>query len=373
VDDPVNKTAICVIGMHRSGTSAITKTISCLGVDLGNEGSLMEGAEDNPRGFWENRKIQSINDQILNAMDREWCSVLPANGEWWERQEIQPLKEELKQLILSEYPDQKLWIWKDPRTTILLPLWQDIMSELNVKLKYVICLRNPVDVYQSLHKRNGFTKKRSFDLWSLYTVNALYWTSEAQRVVVRYEDLLDDWESVLRTVSHNLEIDWPQNTDRLKREVEAFLTPELRHHISGTGELLESDHLAEDMKQLYLDLTQGTQLSRSRIESLYHNLAKPCVYIWGAGKGGEYMMERITSLGIEVNGFIDSDPKKSGQIIEGKTVFLPENLLDHPSDVTPVVIGSMYYDDIKQRLHELGYAEERNYFASNGLSAFVRV
>lgn len=369
----VMNTAICVIGMHRSGTSAITKTISCLGIDLGNEDSLMEGAEDNPLGFWENRKITLMNDRILNKLQREWCSVLPLDEGWWKKPETEKLKKELTELIRAEYPDQKIWIWKDPRTTLLLPLWQEIMSELNIQLKYVVCVRNPNDVYKSLKKRDGFSPKRAMDLWSLYTLNALYWTRDRQRIIVRYEELIEDWENVLREVSDSLNLKWPNDTTKLKREIESFLKPELRHHVSSTEEIMKSVYLDDSMKQLYLALIHREVDDNETVERLYHELGNHQVYIWGAGSGGLHKLQELQEQGIDVKGFIDSDPKKQTELIHGKPVRSPACLLNNPEDVTPVVIGSMYYEEIRNQLFELGYTEESNYFMNNGLTIFVKV
>ncbi len=69
-----NQRAIIVLGMHRSGTSAISGGIANMGVEFGDH--LMPAAPDNPRGFWENEGVVEINDKLLDIAGMNWSSVL---------------------------------------------------------------------------------------------------------------------------------------------------------------------------------------------------------------------------------------------------------------------------------------------------------
>jgi hypothetical protein len=55
------KKIIVVLGMHRSGTSALTRGLSTLGVGLGD--TLHPAGSDNPTGFWEDRDIIAFNNK----------------------------------------------------------------------------------------------------------------------------------------------------------------------------------------------------------------------------------------------------------------------------------------------------------------------
>jgi hypothetical protein len=55
---------IVVLGMHRSGTSTVTKSLELMGVGLG--ANLHPAGFDNPKGFWEDRERIEINDKLLN-------------------------------------------------------------------------------------------------------------------------------------------------------------------------------------------------------------------------------------------------------------------------------------------------------------------
>ena len=170
-----NLKTICVLGMHRSGTSAIARAVNLLGVYLGPQDKLMPPQEDNPEGFWEHMDIFSFHERLLRVLARSWDHVLPMPEEWWKKPEIEPYRQELKDLIRREFEGQPVWMWKDPRTSLLLPLWKETLQELGIDVCYLHCLRNPLDVAAPLKKRSGLSKNRSFALWLLYTLSSFHW------------------------------------------------------------------------------------------------------------------------------------------------------------------------------------------------------
>ena len=65
-----NSRALLILGMHRSGTSAVTGALALRGVYLGQD--LMPPGPDNPRGFWEHAGVVAIHERLLEALDRRW-------------------------------------------------------------------------------------------------------------------------------------------------------------------------------------------------------------------------------------------------------------------------------------------------------------
>ncbi|MEZ7943527.1 MAG: hypothetical protein QMC20_06265, partial [Halioglobus sp.] len=74
-----NDRLIVVLGMHRSGTSAITRALKVLGVDLG--GRLLLAADgddgDNETGFWEDIDFNGLNIELLRVIDKDWFYTSP--------------------------------------------------------------------------------------------------------------------------------------------------------------------------------------------------------------------------------------------------------------------------------------------------------
>ena len=62
--------ALLVLGMHRSGTSAVTRVLNLLGAHLGSE--LLATKADNKRGFWEHAEVVAVHERLLTALGRAW-------------------------------------------------------------------------------------------------------------------------------------------------------------------------------------------------------------------------------------------------------------------------------------------------------------
>ena len=79
---PAAQTCILVVGMHRSGTSALTRVLNLLGAELGE--GLMAPAPGNPGGFWEKREVADLNDLARCAADlsgdRDYVNVALRRG-----------------------------------------------------------------------------------------------------------------------------------------------------------------------------------------------------------------------------------------------------------------------------------------------------
>ena len=68
------KTLIVILGMHRSGTSLITRSIEALNVLFTN--NLMPPAiDDNPKGFFEDVDITEFNDGLLRFCGYSWSHL----------------------------------------------------------------------------------------------------------------------------------------------------------------------------------------------------------------------------------------------------------------------------------------------------------
>lgn len=164
---------------------------------------------------------------------------------------MHPYREELKRLIVSEFGDKDIWMWKDPRTSLLLPLWKDVMEELDIDIRYILCLRPPQDVADSLRRRNNFPEAKSLALWLLYSSSALFWTAGEKRVVIAFDDLLKDWEPPLRNIASSLAIPWPRDEAGLREGLNAFLRPRDGHSVSATESVSGGAGIGDPVKRLY--------------------------------------------------------------------------------------------------------------------------
>ena len=124
-----NKSVVVVLGMHRSGTSALTKALEVMGVSLSE--NLMPEGEFNPKGHWEDLDVVSINDRLLAETDSIWSSPTLTEINF-ESQLVSLLLDEAVSLVSNRVDEHAVWGFKDPRTSRLLPFWQAVFSRLSL-------------------------------------------------------------------------------------------------------------------------------------------------------------------------------------------------------------------------------------------------
>jgi GT2 family glycosyltransferase/glycosyltransferase involved in cell wall biosynthesis len=222
-----DKRVVAVLGMHRGGTSAVTRGLSCLGVRLGED--LLQGSdEQNPRGFFEDEPLLEISDQVLTALGIRWDSTGVIAQNDWKKPEIDRLRIEAAENIERRFGSTPIWGFKNPRSPRLLPFWQSVFALVERSDSYVITLRNPLSVARSLKARNGFSERRSYLLWLIHLVQSVTRTKGRSRVCVDYDQLLRDPENQIARVATALDLASPSSSD-LESYADEFLTKELRH------------------------------------------------------------------------------------------------------------------------------------------------
>ncbi|MEQ9229986.1 MAG: sulfotransferase, partial [Cyclobacteriaceae bacterium] len=160
---------VFVVGMHRSGTSVISRILNLMGLYFGSEEAIMKIGDDNPKGFWERRDVMELNDRLLDSIDCKWYKVSSLSGKVEFKEEaIKEIKEEAKNLILG-MDSFRPWFIKDPRVCITLPFWLELV-ELPV---VVFVSRNGEAVADSLKTRNHFPYAFGKALWEQYNFLAL--------------------------------------------------------------------------------------------------------------------------------------------------------------------------------------------------------
>jgi hypothetical protein len=178
---------VIVLGMHRSGTSAVTRLLNLLGADVGPEDDLVHDF-DNPAGHWESRSLVSANDRILSVLGRSW-DFPPRLAPGWERtEEMDGLVPELADTFASVYRSCP-WVWKDPRTCLTLPLWRRVLGDAP---RIVYVRRDPAAVVHSVFRRDGVPRLYATGLWHRYVHAALQGAAGLGVVCVRFEDVVGD-------------------------------------------------------------------------------------------------------------------------------------------------------------------------------------
>ncbi len=305
--------AICILGMHRSGTSAIARAINLLDVYLGEEKDICNASFDNPEGFWEQLGIRDFHDSLLNEFVKAWDTVTPLNAGWDEAAEVQPFKDQLLPLIGRLFGGRPLWGWKEPRTCLLLPLWKSLLGDLKTELTCLFVVRSPLDVAESLRKRNGFSLKKSYGIWFNYNISALRAVSDVPTVFVHYDRFLENWERELRRCAQGLGIPWPNDDSGLKNAMASFLRPDLRHSVSDASDLQDFPEPVQELYSILLMLADEEATLSDSSEALGKMYGDFTGYarMFEATMSKERMMEqdsaaeeRIAALQLQLNELI---------------------------------------------------------------------
>lgn len=255
-------TAVCVLGMHRSGTSLVMRLLNLMGIYLGPPENLIHPNEYNPEGYWEHQDIVHLNEAILNCLGGSWDKPPEFPHGWEGSPELAALRRKARSIIHRDLQGVPLWGWKDPRNSLTLPFWQNLLPDI----RYVICLRNPIDIASSLEKRDGLPFAKCIDLWLTYTTAAIKHTSGKPRILVFYENLFTDWQGELRRLAEFIERPISAHAPEPQSQAEAFVMEELRHHRSTLTDAVGASELAFTAKALYFSMCALAQGSASRPE-----------------------------------------------------------------------------------------------------------
>ena len=251
-----NQRAIFVLGMHRSGTSALARVLNLMGVDLGI-GSEAAG-KDNQRGFWEHPELNITNENILQSINSSWQDIYPLPDQWWKTNTPSPFIRKIEGILDQQFPQSPVWGLKDPRLCRLLPLWLPILKERNCQPSFVCITRHPMEVMRSLKTRNKFSSWKGYLLWLKYILEAERGSRGYPRVFVTYEDLLNDPVSTIKQISQTISLPLPEDQDALFKEVTDFISPDLRHERSENNALSKADPLHKLIDQAYQALLKAT-------------------------------------------------------------------------------------------------------------------
>jgi hypothetical protein len=245
-----DRRAVLVLGMARSGTSAITRLLALLGVQLGpEEGLLGSGAEENPKGFFEHREIVRLNEELLHRLGGSWREPPRLTPGWQRAAPLEDLRMRARELIAGDFADAPLWGFKDPRTSLTLPFWEDLIGG---GASYVVCHRRPLDSALSLDRRNAIRLDEGVALWLRYTAAALANTTGRRRILVGYDELFSNRPGVLGELADFLQLPGQATQPVPPAAVEEWIEADLRHHTATLGELAE--HPAVSADALALDL-----------------------------------------------------------------------------------------------------------------------
>jgi hypothetical protein len=243
--------AVVVVGMHRSGTSAIVRGLAALSVYLGND--FLDAQPENPTGYWEDRGIVELDERVLKALRLRWddtTSIDPRRLGGWR---MWRLRRETIGYLRRHFTNRPLWGFKDPRTIRLLPFWLRVLRESGVDDSYLLVIRNPSSVAASLFARQAMDLETAQRLWLVYVVPFLCELAGKPFAVVDYDLLMSDPRGQLERMARKLGILKPgsMESDEVKTFAGDFLDAKLRHTVFSPGDVDASTGVGRVTRDAY--------------------------------------------------------------------------------------------------------------------------
>jgi glycosyltransferase involved in cell wall biosynthesis len=219
---------VLVLGMHRSGTSAATRCLNMVGVEVGPNLLVPDGG--NSKGYWEHADAVRINDTLLASFGLNWWSLKPLPNGWMDSTAAREARCEIERLVNRDFAAIPLWGIKDPRMCRLAPLWIDVLVGMGIRVSAVFVVRPVLEVARSLAKAHGLSEGASVLSWIQHTAEAEHATRTLPRILVSYDQLLSDPVGVLEQTSASLGLTCPVAPAERRPALEAFVDVGLRTH-----------------------------------------------------------------------------------------------------------------------------------------------
>ena len=245
------KIAILVAGMHRSGTSALSRVLNLVGCDLPK--TLMKPEPgNNETGFWESQPVWEMNMRLLRSTGSDWKDWRPFDSGWYASPTAGSFREQAQALLHQEFGDSRLFVLKDPILCRLLPFWIEVLEMFGAEPRVVLPIRNPFDVAASLKQRDGIDASCGHLIWLRHVLEAESGSRNLRRACLRYETLLSEPHAITDRLGRDLDVSWPKRASvRAHAEIERFLSPDLHHHHSDDTTFLTNPVLSRWLGQCF--------------------------------------------------------------------------------------------------------------------------
>ena len=219
--------AVCVTGMHRSGTSFIAGALRFLGVSLGDPTQLLKPGPDNPLGYFEVAALMQLDDEVLAHCGGAWDQPPVFDPGWELDPALDPFRARAAEILDTTFgpaADRPPVIaWKDPRLSLLLPFWRTVTPIAAT----VVVVRDPTEVVASLGARKyAVDAAQAASLWLRYVYAAV--ANDPDCLVVRHTDIFEDLSATVARLADHLGLPAPDAD--AEAAVRAHLDTGLRHH-----------------------------------------------------------------------------------------------------------------------------------------------
>ncbi len=252
---PDNKAVIFILGMHRSGTSALGGALAASGASFG-EDLLAAKANVNEKGFWEHRELVRINEALLHCAGQHWYYPFASEAvaELTPNNAPKALLSDARQFVTQIAGNAPLFAIKDPRLCLTAGFWRPIFEQAGYRVVAVHMLRRPDEVARSLARRDGIMPNHSHALWLEYTGQAEHFCHDVAACRANYDDLLGDPQRLLQNLATSVNVSLRPDPGLLQQ----WLQQDLRHQGGNNSSDHEESELGNTALAVYESLSTNT-------------------------------------------------------------------------------------------------------------------
>ena len=245
-----NRRAVMVLGMHRSGTSALAGVLCALGAAAPKK-TPMGPHPCNQKGLFEALGLAQAHDEFLDAAGSCWHDWRKFDLQWANSAAASTYFEKIRTVLIDEFGDEPLIALKDPRICRFVPYTLSILDDLNVRPVAVLPVRNPLEVALSLQQRDNFEVPKSIMLWLRHVLDAEYYSRSLRRYFLSFDALLQDWRHHADRIVEQTGVTWPDRSERSGAEIDQFLTRELYHERATWDQTRDHPKVTELARHTY--------------------------------------------------------------------------------------------------------------------------
>lgn len=258
--------------MHRSGTSLVAEALSKAGVDLGT--NLYPEERNHDLTFFEHQDILKINEEILRTLHSSYDDIHALPPKWNTSMYVAPFKEKIKEILWRDFPSTPIFAIKDPRISILLPLYLEVIRSLPLNAKFIVCERSDMEIAFSLYKNGGLPFSQSLELTKKYKLTINQWLFNQPHIRIQMDSFIADPIKELQKIEKEFNISLDLQKEKQK-EIRQFVQPELKDSTLTSEEgVLALAKLFDAQERECKELKEKVDVSYTNYNETYHQALK---------------------------------------------------------------------------------------------------
>lgn len=187
-----------VLGMHRSGTSALSRVLQLAGANIGER--VTGASRGNEGGHWEDAFAMEIHERLLAAYGSHWDAPFALPAGWETQAPAIEARDLITKYLATTRARHPCWSVKDPRLCHFGGLWRDAAIPTGLPIAALLVVRHPDEVAASLAVRDNMGRGTALLLWLEHTLSALAIAETMPSCILAYDDLLADWRGCVRRI-----------------------------------------------------------------------------------------------------------------------------------------------------------------------------